>query len=47
LGINGIALIAVYLITTTGIIDSPFAFARTSVLFLGPFAIAGKNLKLY
>lgn len=37
----GFALIAVYLITATNVIELPLAFARTAMFFLGPFAIIG------
>lgn len=39
--IIGFALIAIYLITATNVIELPLAFARTAMFFLGPFAIIG------
>jgi len=44
IGIIGFALIAIYLITATNVINLPITFARTALFLLGPFAIIGITL---
>jgi hypothetical protein len=44
LRVLGLCLVIIYVITATGIINLPFTVARTSMFFLGPFAIIGITL---